>query len=653
MTTIIDELVVSLRLDSTQFTAAQRNAISSLRGFDQQVQGTTRNIGGSASELRGYFAAIENPIAALKAAFIDIAAGSRKSREENKASLTTLSGQARRSGEAVRAGALSGAEGFTAMAAAGLAAVAAIKAVQMAMTEVHETATKTAQFGRAAYYTGLGTREGYQWLGGLTGYGRTRGISESTTTGALNQFEQARSQFREFGTGPFAEMAIAFGRLGIPFDQNAPLQQILPQIANAIAGQHGPEAQLYAGMVGLGPILNMLQPGGAALNQGIARYSSLAPTADEIRAAGQFEAALGDLENHFEKLHRQIMQDLAPALVTLMGTLTQIIDFFTLNTDKLGAMLLGPILGPLWASRPHAPGSTGGAGTTVPGVPPPVAAPATPFSIWNPSTWFGGGKTSAVIPGSASGSPGALAAATLSGAALLTSLGVSSGSPEWQIAMRESRGNPNIGWSGLPGRPEYSPGGTDLTNVPLDQSGFPKWGGKMGPAGNSTAAGLWMITKSNWDVWAPRLGIHDFSPQSQLRVMQAMRDANRGYGDWAASGTTSFEYTGSNYRNFTAPTSAPDTFSGMDANASNFWNYNQQHPNAMVTWQQYLDMIQQHQAGGAGGASTANNDNSIENHYTMHHVEVNTKASNGYEVGTALQSAFRSQVVLNSDTGRE
>lgn len=95
------------------------------------------------------------------------------------------------------------------------------------------------------------------------------------------------------------------------------------------------------------------------------------------------------------------------------------------------------------------------------------------------------------------------------------------------VMQRESGGNPNIGW-----------GRTDLTpwiNAGQTVYGFPDWPGKPGPAGNSTAAGLYQITKTNWKHYAPLLGINDFSPESQRKVAEAiLRD--QGPRAWAASG---------------------------------------------------------------------------------------------------------------------
>lgn len=94
------------------------------------------------------------------------------------------------------------------------------------------------------------------------------------------------------------------------------------------------------------------------------------------------------------------------------------------------------------------------------------------------------------------------------------------------VAPRESGGNPYIGWRNTDLTPWLRAGKTIY--------GFPDWPGLPGPAGNSTAAGKYMITKTNWKNLAPGLGVNDFSPQSQRKVADALM-ATQGRSAWAAS----------------------------------------------------------------------------------------------------------------------
>src|SRR6185312_1890166 len=91
------------------------------------------------------------------------------------------------------------------------------------------------------------------------------------------------------------------------------------------------------------------------------------------------------------------------------------------------------------------------------------------------------------------------------------------------IVARESRGNPNIGY-----------GGVDLSNAPRDENGFPIWEGRMGPEGISHAAGIGQFQPGTWGPIAKKLGIHDFSRESQIKVANELY-AEQGKAPWAAS----------------------------------------------------------------------------------------------------------------------
>jgi hypothetical protein len=71
-------------------------------------------------------------------------------------------------------------------------------------------------------------------------------------------------------------------------------------------------------------------------------------------------------------------------------------------------------------------------------------------------------------------------------------------------------------------------GGADLSNAALAPSGFPIWDGFH----SSHAAGAYQFEPATWDIYAPRLGITDFSKESQDAVAAACYAA-RGFADWS------------------------------------------------------------------------------------------------------------------------
>lgn len=94
--------------------------------------------------------------------------------------------------------------------------------------------------------------------------------------------------------------------------------------------------------------------------------------------------------------------------------------------------------------------------------------------------------------------------------------------PASLVKRYESQGNYNVGF-----------GGTDLSNAPLDQYGFPQWPGAIGPQGRSHAAGAYQFQPGTWGPAAAKLGIHDFSPASQDAVFNEVSRGGRDLSAWA------------------------------------------------------------------------------------------------------------------------
>ncbi len=98
------------------------------------------------------------------------------------------------------------------------------------------------------------------------------------------------------------------------------------------------------------------------------------------------------------------------------------------------------------------------------------------------------------------------------------------------IVKRESGGKPFVGYT-PPGMPLV-----DLSNAPLDETGFPQWSGNRDPSTGlmSHAAGIGQFQPGTWRPIAQKLGIHDFSLESQIKVANELR-AEQGLKPWAAS----------------------------------------------------------------------------------------------------------------------
>lgn len=108
-------------------------------------------------------------------------------------------------------------------------------------------------------------------------------------------------------------------------------------------------------------------------------------------------------------------------------------------------------------------------------------------------------------------------------------------------------------------------GGADLSNTPLDQTGFPAWAGIPARRPQDAArglreysAGLYQITRDNWHAIAPSLGITDFSPESQRLVAHELY-RRYGMAPWAATSG------GSGVASSAAAASAPADLDGRIA----------------------------------------------------------------------------------------
>ena len=333
MPTVIDELVVSLRLDPKGFTEGQRDAITALRGFEGRVQRTTQVVGEGAANLRGLFDSITHPVAALKSALQDVAQGSKKTHEENVTALKGLDSQARRTGDAVRAGGMAGAEGFRNLAIAGLAAFAALESVKKVMDDVTKTDAKLGALGRAAFATNLAPQQ----LGALENVLFERAqVPKETTASTLFSFEQTRQGYLQSGEYP-AQFQAAARFFGMSADEAArtPLPQLLAKVAatlqQAAAHGGGAAAQYQAGQLGLGPLAVGLTKEGTGFAADLADAAMRAPTASQVQHATEFQQALAKLEDTFDQVHVTLVDRVNPGITKFIESLNNL----AVDTDKV------------------------------------------------------------------------------------------------------------------------------------------------------------------------------------------------------------------------------------------------------------------------------------------------------------------------------
>jgi hypothetical protein len=487
MTTIIDRLVVELGFDTKGLTDGQKKAVEDLRGFEEAADKTGRRVSQTGTTISQAFRQVEHPIQALRAhleRFADAAHAPRRA-------LQAVGSQARRTGLEVEDAGKAGAAGFRVLGVAGLAALGTLKGIQSALTGAAVNAQKVFGVGIEAGGAGTSVKEFSAISQALFKHGN---VPEADTQSFLVRWQQAQEQAK-LGHPEMAvalQQALSIGQVDANVFSDTP-EQGIEAIARRFRALTPAQRRAIGDTLGMSPTLSQATgEAGPALPKMIVDARKSAVDDRDTKAANDLVTAQRALDAEWGKLTRMIYDDLTPALINWDKWLTKIVDdvkalFDPSATHEQKMDAYGDIPGTLeWFKRG--------------------------WQKYAPS-WLGGGKQA---PGN---QPGSQPPANLD----LTTDDVA-------IMQRESKGNPNIGY-----------GGTDLSNVPLGPDGFPIWPGKMGPAGNSTAAGLYQITGSNWHRIAPKLGIHDFSPESQLRVRRELQRESVAAGQpanqaWIASG---------------------------------------------------------------------------------------------------------------------
>lgn len=516
---------MELTLDPSKFSEGQRKALDDLRRMGQQADTTIRGIDtGGGNRLRRFFESFSPPI---------------NTATQN---LGDLSSQSRRTGAAVAAGAIVGQIGLKNLAIAGVEAYAALKSIQAVIGEVTTATQRGAALSRASWMIGL--PGGVRTLDTLIQAAQEIAhVPQETTIGLLNSYQQRITEQQR--TGQWAPEFTEASRLGVNF--SAPILDQIKQIRAALRGMTGPQAESWVNALGLGPLLNYLKLSQELADAAERRAGQHALTAGQAEEMARLQTNATRLENSLVHLWETIATKFSKSgFRDALEGWSLFIDALTAGEERtkaqdaalneigndiqslaeklmkltFGTILAGflPALAGLLAG--FWPSSGGGAPDerNFPGMNNPFAPMPPDTRNWwqqHAPSWLGG-RPPATVPGPA------VAGGNVPYDAIDAALA--------PIIQRESHGSAYVGYT-PPGQPLV-----DLSNAKLDDTGFPIWRGNMGPAGLSTAAGLYQIVGRAWRPIARELGIHDFSPESQRRVA---RELYRRYGltPWKASAT--------------------------------------------------------------------------------------------------------------------
>jgi len=329
MPTIIDELIVSLKLDPRLFNQGQQQAVQSLQNLQATAAQTSTNIQrGPFSRMRQWWTNAFQPVTAAQSTLVNIGT------------------QSRRTGLQVQAGAKTGQYSLLAMAAAGTAAYTAIKSVQEAFKAVTSTIAGTAAQGNLAGRLGVSPN----WLSRLQVAGRRSPalVPAEETSGSLQSLVNF---FTGIGYGEVDQERIrALGMMGVSINkkegesQQDFIQRILEESADKLAeirrtkGQA--EAQRLGEMAGYTPrFAQFLSGGSAALRRGQEDAGTVATTDKMAKSAGELEQAIAKVATAWEGLIQKL-QTAHPELTQIVNQFAKWLEDVQNSPealDKLGA----------------------------------------------------------------------------------------------------------------------------------------------------------------------------------------------------------------------------------------------------------------------------------------------------------------------------
>lgn len=274
----LEELVVELKLDSTKFTDGQRKALDTFKKTDDEFTKRLKNLEDQNKKAGESFGNITHGAEAL----------------------------------------------FTVLAGAGMASYA------------RETVTAVAATGRLAHNIGEATGE-------LSAFGRMierNGGNADAAMGSLKGFSDQITRLNTLGQGS-QDLFMFLGTIGaregagpletfMKFAEWAENHKNQPQLVNLIGGQGGfDQGTINEAMKGRVQVLKDL----AAASKG-----AIGP--EQVEALTKLQGAWVGLDQALEKTGRDIVTDVAPALTSIMGATSGLIERNQKLADTLGEVLV-------------------------------------------------------------------------------------------------------------------------------------------------------------------------------------------------------------------------------------------------------------------------------------------------------------------------
>lgn len=321
MPTVIDSLVVELRLQSAQFASEGRQATTEFTRMQQQVQRASQTIGqafsrGGAAQrsTREFLSTFENQLDALALM------------------VNNLGNQTRRTGRDIEGAGKTGAAGLFSLGAAALSAFAALKAVQSVVKSIGDSTNSVAQGNRADWAGNLNP----EWRQRFEQYAyRADRVPIETTRSTLVSFAQKIEAFQRGERIPeFGELA----RIGINFNQRP--EQVVEDLAKASQGREGANITGWLTSAGFGPLARTIGRGPQALQQGMAQSGATILGPDQRKNIDELWQAVNRFDIAWDSLTQKIIAA-NPEWAKWIDEISKFLERIQNDTDAIGKLSLG------------------------------------------------------------------------------------------------------------------------------------------------------------------------------------------------------------------------------------------------------------------------------------------------------------------------
>ena len=292
MATVIDALIVSLKLDSSGFDAGQKKMVTDLRGAEAQAKRSAMAIDGYGTQASQFFSKMRNQALALFAVFT--------------------------AGRGMR-------------------------------DFVTGTVTMASSTLRMAQVLGMSTQQLTAWQGAV------QQAVGGTAEGATTSMQNLTRSFQQMSLTGTSSAIPYFRALGVNVEdarrRMRPMTDVLMDVSRSMQGMDPARAMMMGQGLGLDPgMINLLRLGPTAVRSALAQQNQQGVvTGEQSRKLDQLRQAFVGIEKVSETLGRVLLTDLAPGLTAVLNAISQWAakNPGTATTLGIGGAATGGILGAL------------------------------------------------------------------------------------------------------------------------------------------------------------------------------------------------------------------------------------------------------------------------------------------------------------------